>query len=216
MNTSRTISPWLRALPLAASLLLLAGCSALSNQQRDPVTIYAPLVQITPDPNWPKVDWQLAVLSPTASRVVDSPRISVRPVPGEIQIYRGVSWSQPSTGMIEDLVLNALEDSGKIRSVARPASGIRADYRLVLDLRRFDSDYAGGTLPSAVVELNAKLLQSSDQRVVASRTFLVSKPATSTAIPQVVQAFEQSLQVLGQEVVGWTLTEGEADARRKR
>ena len=54
MSTSRT-SPWLRALPLAASLMLLAGCSALSSQQRDPVTIYAPLVQVTPDPNWPKV-----------------------------------------------------------------------------------------------------------------------------------------------------------------
>ena len=44
----------------------------------------------------------------------------------------------------------------------------------------------------------------------------MAKPATTTAIPQVVEAFEQSLQALGQEVVGWTLTEGEADARRKR
>ena len=215
MNTSRT-SPWLRTLPLAASLMLLAGCSALSSQQRDPVTIYAPLVQVAPDPNWPKVDWQLAVLKPTASRVVDSPRISVRPVPGELQVYRGVSWSQPSTDLIEEVLLNALEDSGKIRSVARPASGIRADYRLVLDLRRFDSDYAGAATPSAVIELNAKLLLSSDQRVVAARTFLVSKPASSTAIPQVVEAFEQSLQALGLEVAGWTLAEGEADARRKR
>ena len=43
-----------------------------------------------------------------------------------------------------------------------------------------------------------------------------NSPATTTAIPQVVEAFEQSLQALGQEVVGWTLAEGEADARRKR
>ncbi len=208
--------PCLRAPALAAAMLLLAGCSVLGSQQRDPVTIYAPLVQVAPDPSWPKVDWQLAVLKPTASRVVDSPRISVRPVPGELQVYRGVSWSQPSTDLIEEVLLNALEDSGKIRSVARPASGIRADYRLVLDLRRFDSDYAGAATPSAVIELNAKLLLSSDQRVVSARTFLVSKPASSTAIPQVVEAFEQSLQALGLEVAGWTLAEGEADARCKR
>ena len=215
MNAT-ALFPCLRAPALAAAVLLLAGCSVLGSQQRDPVTIYAPLVQVAPDPNWPKVDWQLAVLKPTASRVVDSPRISVRPVPGELQVYRGVSWSQPSTDLIEEVLLNALEDSGKIRSVARPASGIRADYRLVLDLRRFDSDYAGAATPSAVIELNAKLLLSSDQRVVAARTFLVSKPASSTAIPQVVEAFEQSLQALGLEVAGWTLAEGEADARRKR
>ena len=206
----------LRPLLAVAASLALAGCSVLGSKQSDPTTIYAPQPQIAIDPSWPTVAWQLSVSKPTAARVVDSPRIAVRPVPGEIQVYRGVSWSQPSTGMIEDLVLNALEDSGKIASVARPASGIRADYRLVLDLRRFDSDYAGSPLPSAVIELNAKLLQSSDQRVVASRTFLVSKPATTTAIPQVVEAFEQSLQTLGQEVVGWTLAEGEADARRQR
>ena len=215
MNTT-AFFPYLRVPALAAAMLVMAGCSVLGSQQRDPITIYAPLVQVAPDPSWPKVDWQLAVLKPTASRVVDSPRISVRPVPGELQVYRGVSWSQPSTDLIEEVLLNALEDSGKIRSVARPASGIRADYRLVLDLRRFDSDYAGAATPSAVIELNAKLLLSSDQRVVAARTFVVSKPASSTAIPQVVEAFEQSLQALGQEVAGWTLAEGEADARRKR
>ena len=215
MNTT-TFSQRLRAPALAATMLVLAGCSALGSKQRDPVTIYAPLVQVAPDPSWPKVDWQLAVLKPTASRVVDGPRISVRPVPGEVQVYRGASWSQPSTDLIEEVLLNALEDSGKISAVARPASGIRADYRLVLDLRRFDSDYAGTATPSAVIELNAKLLLSRDQRVVASRTFLISTPASGTAIPQVVTAFEQSLQTLGQQVTAWTLAEGEADTRRKR
>jgi cholesterol transport system auxiliary component len=205
-----------RLLPAFVLSLLLAGCSILGSEQRDPVIIYAPQVKVAPDPTWPAVNWQLAVMKPTAARVVDSPRIAVRPVPGELQVYRGVTWSQPSTDLLEATVLRALEDSGKIPSVARSGSGIRADYKLVMDVRRFESDYAGNATPAATIELNAKLLHASEQRVVGSRTFLQTEPASGTEIAQVAVAFEQALEKLGGEVVGWTLRTGEADAKQKR
>lgn len=201
---------------LSLSLLSLAGCSVLGSQQRDPVTIYAPQVAVTPDPSWPAVKWQLAVMKPTAARVVDSPRIAVRPVPGELQVYNGVAWSQPSTDLVETTVLRALEDSGKIPSVARAGTGIRADYKLVMDLRRFESDYAGAAVPSATIELNAKLLHVNQQRVVASRTFLRKRQSAGTEVVQVTAAFDQALGELAGEVVGWTLASGEMDAAQKR
>lgn len=216
MTSMRRLTP-LRFLPAAVSLMLLAGCSVLGNgKQRDPVTIYAPQVKVAPDPSWPSVGWQLAVSKPTAARVVDSPRIAVRPVPGELQVYKGVSWSQPSTDLVEATVLRALEDSGKIPAVARTGSGIRADYRLVMDLRRYESDYAGNAAPSATIELTAKLLHVTEQRIVASRTFLEVEPASGAEVAQVASAFDQALEELGGEVVGWVLTTGEADAARKR
>lgn len=197
--------------------MLLTGCSVLGNgKQRDPVTIYAPQVKVTPDPSWPSVTWQLAVAKPTAARVVDSPRIAVRPVPGELQVYKSVTWSQPSTDLIEATVLRALEDSGKIPAVARAGSGIRADYRLVMDLRRYESDYAGNAVPSATIELTAKLLHTSEQRIVASRTFLQAEPSAGVEVAQVATAFDTALEKLGGEVVGWVLTTGEADANRDK
>ena len=205
-----------RFLVATVSLALLAGCSVLGSQQRDPVTIYAPAVKVAPDPAWPSVAWQLSVSKPTAARVVDSPRIAVRPVPGELQVYKGVSWSQPSTDLIETTVLRALEDSGKIPAVARVGSGIRADYKLVMDLRRFESDYAGNAVPTATIEVTTKLLHATDQRIVASRTFLQVEPADGTEVAQVAAAFEQALENVGGDIVGWVLTTGEADARRKR
>ena len=215
MKSTRLASP--RLLPLVVPLMLLAGCSVLGNgKQRDPVTIYAPQVKVTPDPSWPAVTWQLAVAKPTAARVVDSPRIAVRPVPGELQVYRGVTWSQPSTDLIEATVLRAFEDSGKIPAVARAGSGIRADYRLVMDLRRYESDYAGNAVPSATIELTAKLLHTSEQRVVASRTFLQVEPSAGVEVAQVATAFDTALEKLGSQVVGWVLTTGEADAKSKR
>lgn len=207
----------IRLLSVAIPLLLLAGCSVLGNgKQRDPVTIYAPQVKVTPDPSWPSVTWQLAVVKPTAARVVDSPRIAVRPVPGELQVYKGVTWSQPSTDLIEATVLRALEDSGRIPAVARTGSGIRADYKLIMDLRRYEADYAGNAVPAATIELTAKLLHTTDQRIVASRTFLQVEPSSGVEVPQVATAFDAALEKLGSEVVGWVLTTGEADASSKR
>lgn len=206
----------LRPLLAVAASLALAGCSVLGSKQSDPTTIYAPQPQIAIDPSWPTVAWQLSVSKPTAARVVDSPRIAVRPVPGELQVYKGASWSQPATDLVEATVLRALEDSGRIPAVARVGSGIRADYKLVMDLRRFESDYAGAAVPSATIELTAKLMHASDQRIVASRTFLQAQPANGTEIAQVAHAFDQALEKLGAEVVGWVLVTGEADARSNR
>lgn len=114
--------------------------------------------------------------------------------------------------MLEDSVVRAFEDSGKIAAVAHIGTGIRSDYKLAIDLRRFESDYAGQSLPSATIELNAKLLHSADQRVVASRTFLVARPSTGTDTAAVAMAFEQALTQLTTELVGWTLTTGQQDS----
>lgn len=213
MKLTRPATHFLAA---AFAVVLLAGCSALSSKQRDPVTIYAPEVRIPADPAWPSVTWQLSVSKPTAARIVDSARISVRPVPGELEVYKGVGWSQPSTDLVETTVLRALEDSGKIPAVARAGSGIRADYKLVMDLRRYESDYAGNAVPAATIELTAKLLHASDQRIVASRTFLAAEPSAGTEVAQVAAAFDQALEKVGSQIVGWVLTTGEADARTQR
>lgn len=201
------------ALPLA---LALAGCSILGSEQRDPVTIFAPDVRVPARPDWPAVSWTLVIAKPTAARVVDSPRMSVRPTPGELQVYRGVSWAQPATELVQDAVQRTLEDSGRIPAVASADAGILGDYKLVMDIRRFEADYAGAAVPSAVVEINAKLVSSRDQRVVASRTFLQQQPAGSVEVAQVAQAFDGALAAATGDLVGWLLAAGQGDAPRRR
>lgn len=205
-------------IPLCLSILVLglSGCSILGSEQRDPVTIYSPDVRVAPEADWPSVPWTLVIAKPTAARVVDSPRITVRPVPGELQVYRGVSWAQPATDLLQDAVQRTLEDSGRIGAVASADAGILGDYKLVMDLRRFEADYAGATIPAAVVEVNAKLVYNRDQRVVASRTFLHRQPASSAEIAQVAGAFEQALGTATRDIVGWVLQTGHGDAGRKR
>ncbi|WP_256775341.1 MULTISPECIES: ABC-type transport auxiliary lipoprotein family protein [unclassified Stenotrophomonas] len=197
-------------LPVAL-IAALGGCSLLGSNERSAVTIYSPIVRIQADPGWPKVDWQLIVVKPSAARVVDSPRINVRPSPSELEVYKGVSWAQPATDMLDDALVRGFEDSGRIAGVARATTGIRADYKLALDVRRFEADYRGQATPAALIEVNAKLIHVVDQRVVADRTFRQEQPVPSTATADVARAFEQSLQTLTTELVGWTLVTGQAD-----
>jgi len=209
-----TPTPRIHSLLALSLLIALGGCSILGSGQKQPTTLYAPDPRVQADPSWPNVDWQLSVSRPDAARMTDSLRISVRPTPDQLQVYKGSAWAKTPSDMIEDAVLRALEDSGKIPAVARQGSGIAADYKLVMDLRRFESDYGAGATPNATIELNAKLLHSAgEQDVVASRTFVQSVPAASTAVSDVVDAFNRGLGQVAHDVAGWTLVSGELHQR---
>ena len=207
------LSAPLRALALLPLLAALAGCSILGSGSRDPVTIYSPQARATADPAWPQVEWQLAISKPSATRLIDSPRIAVRPIPGELQVYRGSSWAQPPTDMLEASVLRVLEDSGRIAGVGRLATGMLSDYRLAMDVRRFEADYRGGGEPAATIEVSATLFDIRDQRIVARRTFERVQPAPATDVATVANAFDQALASISAEIAGWTLAQGQGDAR---
>lgn len=202
-----------RLLMAAALAVAVTGCGLLGGGgSREPGTIYSPVVRVQADPAWPRVEWQLSIAGATAPRMVDSPRINVRPTPAELQVYAGASWAQPSTDVLETTVLRAFQDSGRIDAVARTEVGLRSDYKLAMEVHRFEADYAGQAVPSATIEVTAKLLYNRDQRLVASHTFLEAHRAAGTTVPQVVAAFEQALESVSGGIVGWALASGQADA----
>lgn len=194
----------------AIGLSALTGCSILP--EKSPQSLYSPDPRIQPDPTWPAVDWQLVVPRPAASALVDSPRIAVRPQPGELQVYKGALWTQPAPDIVQGAVVHGFEDSGRIAGVARRGEGIAGDYQLQLDIRRFDSDYGSSGRPAATVEIGAKLIATRANQVVASRLFLQAAPAAGTDVGSVAAAFEQALGAATAQIVGWTLVEGQRHA----
>ncbi|GAB3098485.1 ABC-type transport auxiliary lipoprotein family protein [Lysobacter terrae] len=204
----------LTALASLAVLLSLGGCtSLLGGGGKNHTSIYAPEVRQIDAQAWPQVSWRLALARTTGARSAESQRILVRPTPNELQVYKGAQWAKSPGDMLEEGVLHALEDSGKIPVVARQSAGVGADYRLILDIRRFESDYGGAAVPSATIEVTAKLLHVKDQQLAGSRTFLQVRPAASTAVPDVVAAFDQALAAVTGELAGWTLATGEQHER---
>ena len=213
MTTTKRLSAAIFAVLLPC---LLAGCGILGGKKEAP-TVFSPDPAVAADPAWPAVRWQLSTSLPTAPRMLDSARIAVSPVPGEFEVYKGALWARVPTEMVQDTLLRTLEDSGKIPAVARQGSGISADYRLVMDVRHFEASYNEGSsnigIPSAVVEVSAKLLHAPDQDVVGSRTFRSVQAAAGSDVSLVAEAFSQALGATSREMAGWVLTTGQAHER---
>ncbi|GAB2502928.1 ABC-type transport auxiliary lipoprotein family protein [Lysobacter humi (ex Lee et al. 2017)] len=197
-----------RVLALAGVLAALTGCGLLGKKdkppQYDPIGA-SPTAAATAGPT---AGWQLVLAPVQVARPYDSLRIAVRPAPQELQVYKDGTWAQRPAEMLERALLRTLEDSGRLPAVARAGSGIVGDYRLLLDIRRFEADYAGAAVPSATIEVSAKLLHSKSADVVASRVFVQAEPAAGTAVPAVVDAFDRALARVSRDVADWTVASG--------
>ena len=134
----------------------------------------------------------------------------MRPVPGELQVYKGAMWASEPAEQLRDAVLRTLEDSGRLAAVARQESGIAADYRLEMDVRRYEADYAGAPVPAARIEVHARLVRNIGREVVAERTFSQSVRSQGTDTAQVAQAFGTALAGIARDIAGWTLAGGTA------
>lgn len=193
-----------RLAPLAA--LLLAGC-AIGGPKTE-VSIYAPQVRIQADPAWPSVDWRLTLGTPSAHALLDSQRIAVRPTPNRLQTYKGARWADTAPEMVQLALMEAFEDSGKIAAVSSWGGG-RGDFGLYTDLRAFETIYMGGE-PKVVVEIQARLVKfGQDGGLVAARRFRSEVAPAGADIEPVVAGFGDAMALLGADIVGWTLVEGE-------
>ena len=190
-------------------LLPLVGCGSLLPKS-EPQQILTSQVHVDPDPAWPHVGWQLTVAQPIASDILDSRRMAVIPSPGRIEVYKGVSWDDTVPNIVQDTVVQAFEDSGKILAVGHQAAGLHTDFLLMLEIRDNQAVYRTPSAPPEVtLVVNAKLVDYATSRAVASRTFRETVPASGTAVPAVAQAFDTALGAFVHELVGWALDSGQ-------
>jgi cholesterol transport system auxiliary component len=203
----------LRIATLVIVTASLAGCGILPKHET--LALYRPEPTVAADAAWPQATWQLQIARPYADDMHDSARILVRPQPGELQVYKGAAWTQPAPDLVLDTLMRAFADSGRTGGVARRGEGVSAQYELLLDLRRFESDYDGGATPSARIEIGARLVHNADNRVVVTRVFDVTTPADGTDVTSINRAFEQGLSDTTAQLIGWTLSEGQRDAVRR-
>lgn len=198
--------------PSFAALVLalpLAACSSLFNVQRTPFTIYSPRLSTPAQADaTPRVAWQLAVETPLASDALDTARIVVMPSPGVIEVYPGARWSDSAPALLRNLLVQGFEASGRIGGVGSAASGLRADYALAIGMHDFQLEVTGGT--RAVIRLQARLLDYTTNRVLATHAFEVEAPAGASDAAAAFAAFETALNQLVPGIVDWTLREGEA------
>lgn len=195
----------MKRLSLLLAAGLLSACSILP--QSEPLDIY-----LLPGAALPaqtqRVDWSLRVNSPVSNQLLDGTRIVVLPEPGRVNTYQGVRWSERTPQLLRGRLLDAFHDDGRVQALSNEEQRLQADLELVSDLRSFHSQYRDG-VAEALIQLDVRLVDGRDQRILAIRRFSVSQPASDTSIAAVVKAFGQAGDRLSRELVDWTLAEGQ-------
>ncbi len=199
-NTTR------RGLLLAAAALPLSACGGLI-PQAPPSNIYNLSPKTTFPDSLPRVDWQLVVEEPYAAGGLDSHKIAIYTNPYEVKYYAEARWAERAPRMVQTLLVESFENTGKIVAVGRQSVGLRSDFNLKSELREFQAVLKDGqTAPEVIVVLQAKMIAQPRQQIVASATFERRAMAKSGAVLNVVEAFDDALGKILRDTVAWAMT----------
>lgn len=201
-----------RAILIAAPAAALGACALPGGG--DPPQLYTLTRKSTFAPDLPRADWQLAIELPVASGGLDTARIALQRSQVTLDFFARASWTDTAPRMVQGLLIESFEATGKIVGVSRDSAALRPDYLLKIDLREFQAEYLEPGLPIAHVRLGARLVRLPERTIDAGFVADEKSRATSADLPAVVQAFDEALGAAMRKVVEWTLRAGEPRRRR--
>jgi cholesterol transport system auxiliary component len=187
---------------LVALLGTLAACSLIG--PREPLNVYVLPATAIPSSDLARLPLTLRVETPQAGRALYSSRIVVMPETNQLSAYQGARWSDSAPRLLRDRLVEAFRQDNRLAAVVDEGDRVSADFDLVSDLRGFHSQYMEGR-PRAVIRLDVRLIDSSRQRVLATRRFEVREPSADESVEAVVEAFGRAADQLSRQLVDWTL-----------
>ena len=207
--------------PIILSLVLsglLSACAGnlLPGAGNDPPDLYVLTPKNTFPDDLPTVNWQLAIPLPVADAALNTARITLRQNPISLEYYARANWIDTAPQMIQTLLVESFENSGKIVGVGRQSVTLRADYSLLTDLREFQAEYLGAGPPRVRVRLNAKMVKMPQRTILATETFEFLEPAASSDLQAVVSAFDVALGKTFKRIVEWSLKAVPPESPRTR
>lgn len=206
----------LRAAAVLPVVALAPGCSLPVPGQGPPPELF----RLTPKSSFrddlPTVDWQLVLEPPVADAGLNTTRIALQRSPTQIEYYARSGWADRAPLMMQTLMVESFENSGRIVSIGRESIGLRADFILKSELRELQAVYYNGGPPKAWVSVNVKLVQMPRRAIVASQSFDGRVPAAADSLPQIIEAFDEAAGKVLRHIVEWTLIEGEKAYRESR
>ena len=199
---------------LCAALFVLSvagitGCAGLTTLRSvtEPTDLYDLTPKSTYDPNLPAIVAQLVIEEPTAASSVNTDRIAIKPNQYQVQYFPKARWVDRAPLLVQTLLVESFENTGKVAAVGRQAIGLNSEYTLVTDLREFQAAVGDGeNAPITVtVQLNMKIVQEPQGLIVASKSFMHQVPAVSSEMISVVTAFDTALGKTMRQAVEWTV-----------
>jgi len=202
MKRMRSPARTIGAVLVAAALL--AGCGVVPGTGTPPrVFVLSPKTTYSPD--LPKVAWQLTVDMPVAVSGLDNQRIALQRNALTLEYYADANWVDTAPSMVQRLLVESFENTGKIVAVGRQSVLLRSDFNLLVDLREFQAEYRGSGPPRVHVRLNGKLVRMPQRAIIGTMTADHFEQATGTDMDSVVNAFDEALGKAMKRIVEWTI-----------
>jgi cholesterol transport system auxiliary component len=201
---SRTIS---RIAALAACLVVGACAAALQLATPDPPRLFALTPKSSFADDLPAADARIDVEVPTATAGLNTARIALRPTSTTLEYYADARWIDVVPIMVQNLLLESLDNAGKLDVLGREVVGIRADYALITHVREFQAEYQDGGPPQVSVRLQARLVRLPRRISVGATSEAFTVPAQDGSMQAIVAAFDEALGKALRRVVEWTVRE---------
>jgi cholesterol transport system auxiliary component len=188
--------------------LALTGCSAsnLLGPSGSPPKIYTLSAPKEVESSAPQANWQLLIAMPGAGANLNSTRIAIIPAPSRMDYYADVTWADRPPAMLQELLLQSFDRSGRIAAVQKQSGGFKSDFLLTSEIEDFEVDNAAAE-PGAHIRVAARLVRSRDRAIVAARNFEATVPS-GNSFDGAIAAFDSGLQSVLPQIVDWTLTQG--------
>jgi cholesterol transport system auxiliary component len=127
----------------------------------------------------------------------------------EVAFIADGRWVSPASQLFQEALGHGFDAPGDPARLIGPAQG-KADYRLRLDVNRFETRYASGPTapPTVTVVVRATLDRTADLTLVATQEFTAEIPAADNRIGAIVQAYDAAVSKVVGDMVAWVDQKG--------
>ena len=115
--------------------------------------------------------------------------------------FGNTQWSDNLPKLVQAKLVQAFENANYFSAVGRPNEDLAPDYRLLVDIRRFD--IVPGATPVAEVEIATKIVAQSG-KATATRIFVASLPVAKLAPQPAYEGLNAVFAKVSEEIVVWT------------
>jgi phospholipid/cholesterol/gamma-HCH transport system substrate-binding protein len=141
---------------------------------------------------------QLMIADPTSVLMYETRKINIGNV--DDTAFGNTQWSDSLPKLVQAKIVQAFDNARYFTAVGRADDNLTADYRLLVDIRRFD--IISGTSPTAEVEIAAKIV--ADGKVTATRIFSATSPVSALAPQPAFDALNTAFGKVATDMVIWT------------
>lgn len=185
---------------LMIGTMVLGGCAALGGGEKKDTY---ELSGIPPVEGPYSKRRQIVVTDPSALKSLDGANIVIRTSPSSIQYLGKSQWADNLPAIIQEKLIEAFEDSGRLGGVGKPGDGIAVDYLVSPSIRSFEIITGSGD--TAVVEISVRIVNDRTGVVRAQRVFQSTAPVLGGSNAAFVSALDRANADVMNDIVAWVL-----------